>query len=83
MKDVNTTEDLAKVASDVDNKVIGIDPGSSINGLAEQALKDYNLKSYTLVKSSEAAMLSELRKAYEAKTNCCYYVESSLGFCRL
>ncbi|MFZ7824432.1 glycine betaine ABC transporter substrate-binding protein [Priestia aryabhattai] len=67
MKDVNTTEDLAKVASDVDNKVIGIDPGSSINGLAEQALKDYNLKSYTLVKSSEAAMLSELRKAYDAK----------------
>lgn len=35
MKDVNIIEDFVKVVFDVDNKVIGIDLGFSINGLVE------------------------------------------------
>lgn len=67
--DVASIEDLNKpeVASSLDKKIIGIEPGAGIMMATEKALDEYALKDYTLVESSSAAMAQELMKAYDAK----------------
>ncbi|WP_425388077.1 glycine betaine ABC transporter substrate-binding protein [Ectobacillus panaciterrae] len=66
MKDVNTIEDLNKHKDELDNRIVGIEPGSSLMQLSDKAVKKYGLQ-LDLVQSSEAAMMSELKKAYQAK----------------
>lgn len=65
---VDSIEDLTDkaVADSLDHKIIGIEPGAGIMSATEKALTDYNLKDYTLVESSSAAMAQELQKAYDA-----------------
>ncbi|MCD7035493.1 glycine betaine ABC transporter substrate-binding protein [Metabacillus sp. GX 13764] len=66
MKDVNSIEDLNKHSSEFGGKIFGIDPGSSLMQLSQTVQKEYGLKT-DLIESSEAAMLTELNKAYEQK----------------
>jgi glycine betaine/proline transport system substrate-binding protein len=66
MKDINTIEDVNKHKEELDNRIIGIEPGSSLMQLSDKAVKKYGLQ-LDLIQSSEAAMMSELKKAYKAK----------------
>lgn len=65
---LKTVEDLKGQASDFDGRVVGIEPGAGLMGLAKTALSDYGLDGeYKLLSSSTAAMLTELKKATAAK----------------
>ncbi|EEM10993.1 Glycine betaine-binding protein [Bacillus pseudomycoides] len=66
MKDINSIEDLNTHKDELDNKIVGIEPGSSLMNLTDKAMKEYDIK-LKLVQSSEAAMMSELKKAYTQK----------------
>ncbi|WP_188207473.1 glycine betaine ABC transporter substrate-binding protein [Alkalibacillus aidingensis] len=61
MEDINSVEDLNEHAERFDNEIIGIDPGSSIMGLTEDVISDYELD-LELVSSSEPTMLVELQQ---------------------
>ncbi|WGF89032.1 glycine betaine ABC transporter substrate-binding protein [Marinivivus vitaminiproducens] len=62
---VASIEDLAKpeVAEQLGNQIQGIDPGAGLMQASEKAVSNYGLSDYTLVSSSEAAMLAELDRA--------------------
>lgn len=62
---VATIEDLAKpeVAERLGNQIQGIDPGAGLTQASERAVSNYGLSDYTLVISSEAAMLAALDRA--------------------
>jgi glycine betaine/proline transport system substrate-binding protein len=64
MESVNTLEDLASANSELDGEIIGIEAGTSLMDVSGKMLKEYNLD-LELVQSSEPAMISELKKAYE------------------
>lgn len=66
MKDVNSIEDLNSKKAEYNGEIIGIDPGSSLMQLTTKAKQKYGLD-YELVESSEAAMLTEFKKAYKKK----------------
>ncbi len=66
MKNINSIEDLNAHKDELDNKIVGIEPGSSLMNLTNKAMKEYDIK-LKLVQSSEAAMMSELKKAYTKK----------------
>ena len=51
--------------SDGDSVIVGIGPGAGIMAASENAITDYNMTSFTLQSSSEAAMLAVLNEAYE------------------
>mgnify|MGYP001942888203 CR=1 FL=1 len=64
--DIDSIEDLkdnTELGEAVNWKIIGIDPGAGIMQNTEIALEEYGLDNWELVSSSEAAMLTELRKA--------------------
>ena len=63
--ELRSIADLRKpeLAARFDNTVQGIDPGSGLNQVSEQALVDYNLGDMRLVASSSAAMTAVLDKA--------------------
>jgi glycine betaine/proline transport system substrate-binding protein len=63
---VNSIEDLKKsdVAKLFDNKIFGIDAGSGINLSTKKVIQQYGL-SLQLIPSSDAAMTSEFKSAYE------------------
>ena len=61
-ENINSIEDLNAHKDELDNKIVGIEPGSSLMNLTNKAMKEYDIK-LKLVQSSEAAMMSEL-KAY-------------------
>src|SRR5690625_4474397 len=68
VEDINTIEDLkdnSDFGESVDFEIIGIDPGAGIMANTEKAMEEYGLDNWELVTSSEAAMLTELRKAIE------------------
>jgi glycine betaine/proline transport system substrate-binding protein len=65
MKNVNSIADLKKLPSQ-ENQIVGIDPGSVEMDLVKKAISEYGLDT-TLVSSSSPAMLSALKKAYDAK----------------
>ncbi|MFD7437033.1 ABC transporter permease/substrate binding protein [Streptomyces sp. NPDC059861] len=69
MKDVNSLEDLKDHASDVDGKIVGIEPSAGMMGmLKDKVLKEYGLEnSYEVVDGSTPAMLAELKRAYAKK----------------
>ncbi|MGX1194169.1 glycine betaine ABC transporter substrate-binding protein [Metabacillus sp. SLBN-84] len=66
VKDINSIEDLNSKKGQLNGEIIGIDPGSSLMQLTSKAKKEYGLE-LELVESSEAAMLTEFKKAYEKK----------------
>ncbi|MFJ4471336.1 ABC transporter permease/substrate binding protein [Streptomyces sp. NPDC089424] len=69
MKDVNSLEDLKDHASDVDGRIVGIEPSAGMMGmLKDKVLGAYGLQdSYEVVDGSTPAMLAELERAYAKK----------------
>lgn len=68
VEDVNTMEDLknnTEFGESVNWEIIGIDAGAGIMANTKKALEEYDLDKWTLKESSESAMLTELRKAYD------------------
>lgn len=68
MEDVNSIEDLkdnTELGDSVNWEIIGIDPGAGIMQNTEVVIEEYGLDQWNVVSSSEAAMLTELRKAIE------------------
>ncbi len=67
--DVQSIADLKGKADEFNGKIIGIEPGAGLTRITQdQAIPDYQLgDSYKLLTSSTAAMLSELKKATDAK----------------
>src|SRR5690625_619427 len=68
VEDINSIEDLkdnTEFGDSVDWKIIGIDPGAGIMQNTQIVLEDYGLDNWSVVESSEAAMLTELRAAIE------------------
>ncbi|KRG14402.1 glycine betaine ABC transporter substrate-binding protein [Lederbergia galactosidilytica] len=68
MEDVNSIEDLKdneELGKSVDWKITGIDAGAGIMQNTETAMEEYGLDNWNLVTSSEAAMIAELRSAYD------------------
>lgn len=68
MDDVNSVEDLKdnkELGDSVDWTITGIDSGAGIMQNTEKALDEYGLDKWTLQSSSEAAMIAELKSAYE------------------
>ncbi|MEH7400427.1 glycine betaine ABC transporter substrate-binding protein [Gottfriedia acidiceleris] len=56
-----------KIGTGVNFEITGIDPGAGLMKATEKAMKDYDLKDWTLKEGSSAAMTAELKKAYENK----------------
>lgn len=48
-------------------EIIGIEPGAGMMALTKTVLEEYKLEGWKLVEGSSAAMVAELKKAYEAK----------------
>ncbi|MDM5154460.1 glycine betaine ABC transporter substrate-binding protein [Bacillus sp. DX1.1] len=66
MTNINSIEDLNAHKDEFNNKIIGIEPGSSLMRLTDKAIKEYGIE-LNLIQSSEAAMMSELKRAYSQK----------------
>ncbi|UCZ53591.1 glycine betaine ABC transporter substrate-binding protein [Bacillus shivajii] len=62
--DVDSIEELSERHEELDvDRIVGIDPGSSLMRLTNDVLEEYNLD-LDLVESSEPAMMTELQNAY-------------------
>lgn len=66
LTNINTMAELNAHRSEFSDKIVGIEPGAGETGLAEKAISAYGLKMH-LQTSSTAAMLTALKRAYEAK----------------
>ena len=66
---VKSFADLEKYADKFDRKIYGIEPGAAGNQKIQGMLdaKDFNLNNWKLVESSEAGMLTQLRRAVKQK----------------
>ncbi|MBB5174875.1 glycine betaine ABC transporter substrate-binding protein [Texcoconibacillus texcoconensis] len=64
--DVDSIDELNDHVDKFDGRIVGIDPGSSLVGLTEDAVEEYGLD-YDLRDSSESTMITELDNAYEAE----------------
>jgi len=64
--DIKSVEELKAKKNQFDGKIIGIDPGASMMKTTDKLVETYAL-GYTVVRSSEAAMMSTLDKAYRDK----------------
>lgn len=53
------------IGAETDYKIIGIEPGAGLMKLTKTAIEDYNLNDWQLVEGSSAAMVAELKKAYD------------------
>lgn len=70
MEDVNSIKDLkgnADLGEKVDWTITGIDPGAGVMINTEKAIEHYGLEKWELQSSSEAAMLTKLKKKMENK----------------
>ncbi len=68
VEDINSIEDLrdnTEFGESVGFEITGIDPGAGIMQNTEEVIEVYGLDDWTLVSSSEAAMLTELQSAYD------------------
>jgi len=63
MENVNSIEDLNQYKDEFNGKIFGIEPGTSLMNLSEKMVTEYGLE-FELVPSSEAAMLSQLKEAF-------------------
>lgn len=66
-KENTVKENATEIGDQTDYKIIGIEPGAGLMKQTNNALKDYKLDNWTLVEGSSAAMVAELKKAYENK----------------
>jgi glycine betaine/proline transport system substrate-binding protein len=68
-KGLRTFADIAKFEKDLGGKIHGIEPGSDGNALIQSMIRDgaFGLKNFTLVETSEAAMLVEALRAARSK----------------
>lgn len=66
-KENTVKENATEIGAQTDYKIIGIEPGAGLMKQTNNALKDYKLDNWTLVEGSSAAMVAELKKAYENK----------------
>lgn len=65
MTDVNSIGDLANYSSQLDGRIVGIDPGAGMMAITEDVVVEYGLSpNIELMASSSAGMLAELTKAY-------------------
>lgn len=64
--DIKSVEELKAKKDQFDGKIIGIDPGASMMKTTDEMVKSYDLN-YEVVRSSEAAMMTALDKAYRDK----------------
>lgn len=64
-KGLRSFDDIAKFAKDLQGRILGIEPGSDGNAQIAAMIKQgrYGLGAFTLVESSEAAMLGEVQRA--------------------
>jgi glycine betaine/proline transport system substrate-binding protein len=65
--DLKSIEDLKSKSAEVDNKVIGIDPGAGLMRASEKTIKDYGLSNVKLVEGSDATMVATLKDAINKK----------------
>ena len=56
-----------EIGAQTDYKIIGIEPGAGLMKLTKTAIEDYGLDDWQLVEGSSAAMVAELKKAYDKK----------------
>ncbi|MET1030167.1 glycine betaine ABC transporter substrate-binding protein [Domibacillus tundrae] len=66
-KEEAATGNPGGISAQTDYKIIGIEPGAGIMTQARNAIKDYGLDNWQLVEGSSAAMVAELKKAYDQK----------------
>ena len=59
----NSIEDLKKYADKFNRRIIGIDPEAGIMKKTREALREYGLYNYELIKGSEVSMTAELSNA--------------------
>jgi glycine betaine/proline transport system substrate-binding protein len=59
----NSIPDLKKYAAKFNGRIIGIDPEAGIMKKTREALREYGLYNYELVKGSEVSMVAELSNA--------------------
>jgi len=64
---INSIEELNANADKFDGKIIGIDPGSGLMKLSEQAVQDYGLDKLELMEGSGATMTAALASAIKDK----------------
>lgn len=64
---IDSVEQLPSVKSQINSKIVGIEPGAGLTKAVNSALKDYNLSGITQQTSSTPAMLAALKKATDAK----------------
>ncbi|MCQ9369289.1 glycine betaine ABC transporter substrate-binding protein [Brevibacterium sp. 91QC2O2] len=62
-----TIEDLKTMGGDYDNTLYGIEAGAGLTKATKQAIKDYGLDNINFKPSSTPAMLTQLKKATDAK----------------
>jgi glycine betaine/proline transport system substrate-binding protein len=62
---LKTYADIAKFADDLDHKIYGIEAGSSANATISEMIESdkFGLKDFSLVESSEQAMLAQVQRA--------------------
>ena len=65
--DLKSIEDLKTKGSEIENKVIGIDPGAGLMRASEKTIKDYGLSNIKLVEGSDATMVATLKDAIGKK----------------
>ncbi|PZQ47525.1 MAG: glycine/betaine ABC transporter substrate-binding protein [Rhodovulum sulfidophilum] len=65
---LRTYADIAKFADELDGKIYGIEAGSSANATISEMIESdkFGLKDFTLVESSEQAMLAQVKRAANA-----------------
>ena len=56
-----------EIGAQTDYKIIGIEPGAGLMKLTKTAIEDYGLDDWQLIEGSSAAMVAELKKAYNNK----------------
>lgn len=68
VEDINSMEDLkdnTEFGEAVNWEITGIDAGAGIMSNTQKAIEEYELDNWSLRDSSESAMLTELRRAYD------------------
>lgn len=62
--DIDSIEDLVGMEAELDNRIVGIEPGAGLTRLSrEGVMPDYGLDGYELIEGSTPAMLAELERA--------------------
>ena len=66
-KDKSVNQNSNEIGAQTDYEIIGIEPGAGLMKLTKNAIEDYGLDDWQLVEGSSAAMVAELKKAYNNK----------------